>query len=326
MSPNLTDIIEDQLAGMDLKSLRSDTFDLGINYRNGIKSGPSFIESERSAFVYMASRMTATYQVCSRILNSVRNRHDISIDSVLDVGAGTGSASWAAYEIFSPSSVRLIDSNENMILKGRELMSCMPELDSICTWDRQEIGSFRSPEKYDLVIESYVLNELKEEYLDNALKSMYDTSGKLMILIEPGTSKGFEIIRKAKEICNKRGWDVIAPCPSNDICPLGNEERCSFSLRIPRKAFLKYIKNGDAPFEDEKYCYLIISKGSMPCIHRWPVILKHPTVKKGHIILNLCSGNRVYSKVLSKKDGDAYRTARKSSAGDTLEPEIPGNE
>ncbi len=61
MDLNLADIIEDQLAGMDLKTLRSDTFDLGINYRNGNKSGSPFIENERSAFVYMASRMTATY-------------------------------------------------------------------------------------------------------------------------------------------------------------------------------------------------------------------------------------------------------------------------
>src|SRR5258706_14090247 len=80
-------------------------------YRDG--GGSSAIRSEADALAYALGRMPATYAAVSASLNALREiRPDFAPTNLLDVGAGPGTATWAAAAAFpSLTSLALLDSN-----------------------------------------------------------------------------------------------------------------------------------------------------------------------------------------------------------------------
>src|SRR5258708_17486633 len=69
-------------------------------YRDGGGSGA--IRSEADALAYALARMPATYAAVTASLNALREiRPDFTPASLLDIGAGPGTATWAAAEEFS---------------------------------------------------------------------------------------------------------------------------------------------------------------------------------------------------------------------------------
>src|SRR5258705_8208410 len=80
-------------------------------YRDG--GGSSAIRSETNALAYALGRMPATYAAVSASMNALREiRPDFAPTNLLDVGAGPGTATWAAAAAFpSLPSVALLDSN-----------------------------------------------------------------------------------------------------------------------------------------------------------------------------------------------------------------------
>src|SRR5271170_3896361 len=68
-------------------------------YRDGGGSGA--IKSETDALAYALARMPATYAAVSACINALTEaRPDFAPTSLLDVGAGPGTASWAVEQAF----------------------------------------------------------------------------------------------------------------------------------------------------------------------------------------------------------------------------------
>src|SRR6202011_544777 len=80
-------------------------------YRDGGGSGA--ISSEADALAYALARMPATYAAVAASLNALReSAPHFAPASLLDIGAGPGTASWAAAEAFSLlAGFTLIDAN-----------------------------------------------------------------------------------------------------------------------------------------------------------------------------------------------------------------------
>src|SRR4030088_3418112 len=83
-------------------------------YRDGGGSGA--IRSEADALAYAVSRMPATYAAVTASLNALGEiRPGFAPNSLLDVGAGPGTATWAATEAFSSlQSFPLLDTNSSL--------------------------------------------------------------------------------------------------------------------------------------------------------------------------------------------------------------------
>src|SRR5579872_7183111 len=80
-------------------------------YRDGGGSGT--IRTETDALAYALARMPATYAAVVASLNALTEiRPDFAPASLLDVGAGPGTATWAAAETFtSLQGFTLLDAN-----------------------------------------------------------------------------------------------------------------------------------------------------------------------------------------------------------------------
>ena len=76
------------------------------------------------------------------------------------------------------------------------------------------------------------------------------------------------------------------------------------------------MKEGDAPYEDEKFCYLALSR--VPCTPAPARILRHPQKEAGHITLKLCTEAGITERTVTKKEGPLFKAARKAGAGDAF--------
>src|SRR3954447_7550524 len=80
-------------------------------YRDG--GGSATIRSETDALAYALARMPATYAAVTASLNALCElRPDFKPKALLDIGAGPGTATWAAAETFpSLADFTSIDAN-----------------------------------------------------------------------------------------------------------------------------------------------------------------------------------------------------------------------
>ena len=75
------------------------------------------------------------------------------------------------------------------------------------------------------------------------------------------------------------------------------------------------LKQGNMGHETEKFCYLIALKQSpAPAAKR---LLKPPLKRTGHVHLELCTSKGVEKIIVSKREKDQYKKARKLYWGDS---------
>src|SRR3954453_17334703 len=87
---------------------------ISTNYRTGGGSGT--IKSEAESLAYALAPMPATYAAVAASLNALTEMApDFAPETLLDVGAGPGTASWAAAEAFSSlQDFTLLDANATL--------------------------------------------------------------------------------------------------------------------------------------------------------------------------------------------------------------------
>src|SRR6266566_8040372 len=121
-------------------------------YRDG--GGSSAIRSETDALAYALARMPATYAAISASLNALREiRPDFAPTSLLDVGAGPGTATWAAAEAFpSLTNFSLLDANSALRALALDLGRNSTRLSKMTYGHGEAQAALADSEAADLVI------------------------------------------------------------------------------------------------------------------------------------------------------------------------------
>lgn len=280
-------------------------------YRENDGSGRRMVSSRRDILAYAAVRMPATFGAVCRSLQLTlecvpEERRDFQ--TVLDIGAGTGAASIAAALTAECSEIRCIEREPEMMALG-ELFT------GICgvpaQWSRGDITEGISG-KAELVLCSYCLNELTQSDRRNAVKRLWDSTQRMLLIIEPGTPEGWSHMMEIRRQLIDMGGHIAAPCPSQGECPLGGGDWCHFTERIQRSRMHKRLKGGDVPYEDEKFCFIAVSREpAEPCGAR---VLRHPLTESGRITLELCTPAGRERRMVTKKSPQ-FKAARKAESG-----------
>lgn len=307
--------IEDKCAAYPLPELVAAAQGISERYRKESGHGKRLLTKEVEALSYAAVRMPATYGAVSATLAYTFECFDEEISTVLDVGAGTGAATWAVSEQLEGASYTCLEREEAMISLGSGLMA-EDEMLSRVQWIRHDLAALPVSQEADLVIASYALNELDEQIRSHVLQNLWNCARKLLVIIEPGTPVGFAQLRQARSTLISRGGCVVAPCVHQGECPLSADDWCQFTSRVARSRLHKQLKGGDVPYEDEKFSFLAVAKAAgTPAKTR---ILRHPQKESGRITLRLCTAEGVKEHVVTKKHGELFKRARKADSGDAF--------
>jgi ribosomal protein RSM22 (predicted rRNA methylase) len=262
--------------------------------------------TREQAIAYAVYRMPATYAATTAALAEVAAAMpDFAPVSMLDLGAGAGAASWAASEIFSSlKEITAIERDQAMISVGRRLAER-----SYVTGD---LATTREFPEADLAVASYSLNELST--VDSLIARLTDKV-QTIVIVEPGTPRGFAGIRAIREQLTKAGMRVAAPCPHDGACPIVDPDWCHFSVRLQRSAVHRKAKRADLGYEDEKFSYVAATR--LPVDRAGARVLRHPQIRSGHVILRLCEDG-IHDVTVSKRQGETYKRARRISWGDAF--------
>ncbi|MFC5754862.1 small ribosomal subunit Rsm22 family protein [Actinomadura rugatobispora] len=292
--------------------------ELSDGYRGGGATPDDAALSRDHVLAYLAARLPATYAVSEETLGAIAaERPEWEPRSVLDLGAGPGTSTWAAVATFpSLESAVLVERSSSMIQVGRRLAE---RSDSAAlrsgSWRRGGVVGAELPAA-DLVVASYVLNELPSGQVDEAVAQWWDAARGELLIIEPGTPAGFARISQARTRLLASGATITAPCPTDFACPMAADDWCHFGRRISRTALHRWVKSGTLGFEDEKYSYVVASRQE-PVVSG-PRVLRAPQVRSGHIRLTVCAAPETQDVVVARSKRDAYRWAKRARWGDAM--------
>lgn len=295
--------LEQQYSPVALKSAYEA---LSQAYRSG---KPIRLETPELQLAYLQARMPATVAVLTEVLSQID-----SAKSLLDLGAGPGSVLWAAQAAgLEISEATCVDQSAGLLSFGRQLLE-QSDIQTATNWLKADITNKSDLGEPDLLTMSYVLNELGPADQQKLIEKAWRAAGRYLILVEPGTPRGFQNILRAREYLVSGGANIAAPCTHENPCPMAGSDWCHFSVRLERSRTHKQIK-GSLSYEDEKYSYLIVSKNPIP---NRPAsrIVKRPSSSSGLVELELCGPEGLSRVKVSKRQGELFKQARKAEWGD----------
>ncbi len=154
--------IETELAGLRGRDLSGPAWALSERYRSGEMTEESRGFAAGQLQAYLATRVPATFAVTRRVLSELASlKPDWAPTSLLDLGAGPGTATWAAMAVFpSIEHAELVEREGDMAVLGARLATMgSPGVLAGAVWTVGDACEVTGP-KSDLVVAAYVLGEL----------------------------------------------------------------------------------------------------------------------------------------------------------------------
>jgi ribosomal protein RSM22 (predicted rRNA methylase) len=285
-------------------------------YRDG--GGSTAIASEADALAYALARMPATYAADVASLNALLDiRPEFAPKSLLDVGAGPGTATWAAAEAFpSLQSFTLLDANDALRKLALDLLS-KSDRSSRINYERGEARALVArADAADLVVASYVIGEMDEAERALLARLMWEKTRDTLLVVEPGTPAGYARIIALRQQLIAAGAQVAAPCPHDGACPLAPPDWCHFTQRLARSRAHKHLKGAEVPFEDEKFAYVALTRAAIG--QRLSRVLAQPAVGKAEVGAKLCTPGGLEIARVPRRDKANYAEARRWRWGDAV--------
>ncbi len=308
---DLSDLFLKRISFAKLKAFSKS---LSESYRAGHSTDVSFKEND-FVLAYFFTRFPATYAVAKEVLGRLQSEYDQQIQSVLDLGAGLGSFSLAAHSLFGLDvQSYLVEDNREMLSLSKEIFN---QLGIIGFWQKESYLTIQNVKPLDIACLGYTLTELSKKEIDQLLERVSDYFIKFLVIVEPGTPKGYQNLMYVRDKLLKKGLNLLMPCPHHLKCPLSGKDWCHFIKRLPRTSLHKQLKGGCLGYEDEKFSYLVFSKTTQSS--EKDRVLTYPQKASGLLRFRVCSAAGVaQEKIITKKDKSMYKAAKKLSWGDVL--------
>lgn len=286
-------------------------------YRAGGNSGA--IRSETDALAYALARMPATYAAVTASLNAlVETRPDLAPKTLLDIGAGPGTATWAAAEAFpSLQHLTLLDANAALRTLALDLARNSTRLRNMSYEPGEAGATLAKADAADLVVASYMINEIGESEQHALAELMWEKTLDTLLVVEPGTPAGYARIIALRDHLIALGAHVAAPCPHDGQCPLRPPDWCHFSQRLQRSRAHMQVKGAQVPFEDERFSYVALTRAPLERRHLSRV-LAQPDVGKVEITAKLCTTEGLSVTRVPRRAKADYAAARRWRWGDAV--------
>ncbi|MGH3192853.1 MAG: small ribosomal subunit Rsm22 family protein [Streptosporangiaceae bacterium] len=321
MAPNerLLVALDEVLAGTKTAALGAAAERLSGVYRTNTVPATPILATSIDVCAYAAYRMPATFAAVRSALRQAQQAlPGFTPATIVDLGAGTGAASWAVAEVYAPQSFIMLEQAVVAMAVGRDLAarSSCPTLQR-ADWRRWHATRCApSIPAADLVVAAYVLAELAPA-AQNSLVDVAAAGGRAVLIVEPGTPTGHARVLVARERLMAAGFSIAAPCPHECECPLLRRDGdwCHFAARITRSDRHRRLKDAYLNYEDEKFSFVMATRNDP--ITPAARIIRRPLKRKGFVSLELCVANgEARQHTVTKRNTDLYRAARKAEWGD----------
>jgi ribosomal protein RSM22 (predicted rRNA methylase) len=310
----LKSALDAKLQGLSRNEAAGRAAVISQTYRGGGGSGA--IRTESDALAYALARMPATYAAVVASLNALREINpNFAPKTLLDVGAGPGTAGWAAAEAFSSlQNFTLLDANPALRTLALDLASGSARLRDINYRRGEARATLADTDAADLVVASYMIGEMKDSEQAALVALMWEKTRDTLVVVEPGTPAGYARIIALRGQLVAAGAHVAAPCPHDGQCPLVAPDWCHFTQRLPRSRAHKQLKSAELPYEDEKFAYVALTRA--PVAQHPARVLAQPVVSKVEVTAKLCTAGGLFIARVPRRAKADYAAARRWRWGD----------
>ena len=329
---SLPTAVQAGLAGAGIPSLSAGVQRLMTAYRSGTVPDAPVMASRADAAAYAAYRMPATVAATAQALQEMRlSLPDWRPASLLDFGAGTGGAAWAAADqLPSIESMTLLEQSADAIRLGKAIFAAA---EAAClrsaTWRSwhlapggQPSAELRDQPAADVATAAYVLGELTRDAAVGAcrlgrarcpgcgVRRAWDAGRASADPRRPGAPDGSRLRRRravpasAALPARHRGGLVPLRCPAPALggAPASEGRRAVLRGREVQLRRGRPAGPAEADTPDGR-------------------IVRRPQQRKGLVMLDLCvRDGSVTRELVSKSKGESYRRARKASWGERWPP------
>jgi ribosomal protein RSM22 (predicted rRNA methylase) len=269
--------------------------------------------------------MPATYAQLHGAMTAAAARvPDWTPATLLDIGSGPGTALWAATARWpTVRSLTAWEREPAFITAGRALAQNSNVAAVRGTrWERYDL---RHPHTvragpYDLVVLGHVLNELSPDLRQTVVDAAWALTSGLLLIVEPGTVPGFDVVRAARDRLLGSGAQTLAPCAHDLPCPLVNDW-CHFPQRVVRPDFQRRARGAPSEWEDSKYAYAAMARFE-PSLPIWGRVIREPSSNKAYAEVKLSTRSGTGRYRAPKRQREAFRLVRDLVWGEAL-PEPP---
>jgi ribosomal protein RSM22 (predicted rRNA methylase) len=312
----LKSALDARLQGLSRNDAAGRAAVISQTYRGG--GGSTAIRTGTDALAYALARMPATYAAMTASLNALCEiRPDFAPKSLLDVGAGPGTATWAAAEAFSSlQDFTLLDANGALRALALDLGCGSARLRAMTYEHAEARAELARAEAADLVVASYMIGEIGDAEQKALAELMWAKTHDTLLVVEPGTPAGYARILALRAQLIASGAHVAVPCPHDDECPLTAPDWCHFTQRLPRSRAHQQIKGAELAFEDEKFAYVALTRA--PIAGHPARVLAQPVVGKVEISAKLCTAEGLILKKVPRRAKADYARARRWRWGDAV--------
>lgn len=315
LPPPLRHAVEHVLEGTSLAELKQAADLLSRRYRSEVRDGKLHISDDLAAKAYLTTRLPATYAAVRACLGAVAEvLPELAPKSLLDVGAGPGTALWAARDCFeSLETATLVETSVAIRRVGKQLAEAAPVR---AEWIAADLATgLGGLPPAELVTLAYVLDELSPPALEPLVDRLWALTLDTLVIVEPGTPAGWRRILAVRSRLIAAGAHLAAPCPHSAACPLVAPDWCHFSRRVARSRLHRLAKGGDVPWEDEKYIFVAASR--TPTDAPAARVLAPPQTASGTVRLKLCQADGAAAeRLVTRREGAAFKAARRLDWGD----------
>ncbi len=296
---------------------------MSARYRVDGGAAGSVFPQARDRLAYALTRMPATAAAMAAVL---RAAGIADVTDVLDLGAGTGAALWAARErCRAGTRFAAVERDAGLVDLARRL-AAGTDLEA-AAWTACDLAVWAqgaAPQSHDLITAGYCLGELAPEVRDAVVDAAWARCAGWFAIVEPGTPRGAATIAAVRTRLIAAGAPIAAPCPHALACPLagsgpiaagpGLPGWCHLSVRLPRSRLHRMIKDGKLGYEDETYCCLVVTRRA---VARAPArILAPPQRGNPGIDLVLCRTDGTAGGERIRRSDPRFAAARRAEWGD----------
>lgn len=324
--------IDAELAGLTPSRTEAGARRLSNRYLADHPADAPIVATDEDVAAYLTTRMPATFAAVSFALDQVRDAAPgLAPRSVLDLGSGTGAATWAAWDTFGDlERADLVDYSTPMLGAARRMLAASDLTVTTSLGDagaasrraatagEAETAGTGTP-THDLAVAAFVLSELTTAQRTAVVERLTSAASQCVLVVEPGTPAGYRRILTVRAELIEAGWRIVAPCPHEHVCPLAQgagsaagsaagavagsdtTDWCHAAVRLERTAAHRRAKGGERSFEDEKLAYVAAvpprPSDDSDRDPRLPLdlpaarVLRHPQTRPGHIRLELCTSD-----------------------------------
>ena len=294
---------------------RAQSGQLSEKYRLGRNS------SDIDLGAYLTTRMPATYAAIGHVIAEIsRIAPNFAPTSMLDVGAGPGTASWAALQRWPElANISMIDADVRFVELAK-LLAQQANIEVLATATITRVKINETVTQADFVIAAYVFAELADKDAGLAAQKLWQQTQHTLVIIEPGTPRGFARIKVARDSLIKVGAHIVGPCTHANACPMSGSDWCHFTQRLGRSREHMHAKHATVPFEDENLSWIAVSrKATNLPLARIVAPVEH---LKHAMTLKLCSADGLSFHQIARRDKAAYKRHRKLTWGNAVPPQL----